>query len=281
LQLYARLAVARGKPLTGGDLCRRSSPVRANVPCYTARARDDQMRRPYLAAVIAIILLAACNYDRGSRAVTREPQGPPIAPAPAATEPAPTVESRTGPQPAASVAGSAPQVPAANAPAPGAAPTARVASSPPGQSGPGTSKAQPSKPAAGPVSAPALPAPVTAAAAATTPPASPSKAAAPQPLDLKGLELRLRDTRAIGLFTKLSLKNQVDDLLAQFKAFHQGPSGITIGQLRQKYELLLMKVVTLLQDGDAALASAVSASREAIWNVLTDPQKFAAIAYST
>jgi hypothetical protein len=131
------------------------------------------------------------------------------------------------------------------------------------------------------VSAPALPAPVTAAAAATTPSASPSKAAAPPPLDLKGLELRLRDTRAIGLFTKLSLKNQVDDLLAQFKAFHQGPSGVTLGQLRQKYELLLMKVVTLLQDGDAALASAVSASREAIWNVLTDPQKFAAIAYST
>ena len=239
------------------------------------------MRRSHLAAVIAMTLVAACTHDRGSRAVTSETQGTPGAPAAAATEPAPNVESRTGPPPAESVAGSAPQAPAANAPTPAAAPTAPVPSSPPGQSGPGTSKARSSKPAAGPVSAPALPAPVTAAAAATTPPALPSKAAAPQPLDLKGLELRLRDTRAIGLFTKLSLKNQVDDLLAQFKAFHQGPSGVTIGQLRQKYELLLMKVVTLLQDGDPALASAVSSSREAIWNVLTDPQKFAAIAYST
>ena len=239
------------------------------------------MRRPHLAAVIAIILLAACNYDRGSRAVTSEPQGTPAAAAPGATEPAPTVESRPGPLPAASVAGSAPQVPAANAPAPAAAPAAPVPSSPPGPAGPGTSKSRPSRPAAGPVNAAALPVPATAAAAAATSPAAPSKAAAPQPLDLKGLELRLRDTRAIGLFTKLSLKNQVDDLLAQFKAFHQGPSGVTIGQLRQKYELLLMKVVTLLQDGDPALASAVSSSREAIWNVLTDPQKFAAIAYST
>jgi hypothetical protein len=79
------------------------------------------------------------------------------------------------------------------------------------------------------------------------------------------------------VFTKLSLKNQVDDLLAQFKAFHQGQSRITLGELRQKYELLLMKVVSLLQDGDAALASAVLSSREAIWGVLSDPQKFAAI----
>jgi hypothetical protein len=131
------------------------------------------------------------------------------------------------------------------------------------------------------MSSPASAVPATAAAAAATPPATPSKAAAPPPLDLKGLEQRLRDTRAIGLFTKLSLKNQVDDLLARFKAFHQGQSGVTAGQLRQKYELLLMKVVSLLQDGDPALASAISASREAIWNVLPDPQKFAAIAYST
>jgi hypothetical protein len=143
------------------------------------------------------------------------------------------------------------------------------------------------------VSGAAPPLPATAAAAAATAPTTPPKAAAasapptsskpaaPPPLDLKGLEQRLRDTRAIGVFTKLSLKNQVDDLLAQFKDLHQGKSKATVAQLRQKYELLLMKVVTLLQDGDPTLASAVSSSREAIWDVLADPQKFAAIAYST
>jgi len=101
-------------------------------------------------------------------------------------------------------------------------------------------------------------------------------AAAP-PLDLNGLEQRLRDTRAIGVFTKLSLKNQVDDLLAQFKAFHQGQSQSTLGQLRQRYEVLLMKVVTLLQDGDPSLANAVLSSREAIWGVLTDPKRLSAL----
>src|SRR5262249_59215179 len=80
------------------------------------------------------------------------------------------------------------------------------------------------------------------------------------PLDLSALEQRLRDTRAIGLFTKLSLRNQVDDLLLQFRAFYQGGSGFTLGELREKYELLLMRVVSLLQDGDPALACSVLAS---------------------
>jgi hypothetical protein len=79
------------------------------------------------------------------------------------------------------------------------------------------------------------------------------------------------------VFTKLSLKNQVDGLLAQFKAFHQGQSRSTLGQLRQQYELLLMKVVSLLQDGDPALASTILASREALWGFLIDPKKFSAI----
>jgi hypothetical protein len=94
-------------------------------------------------------------------------------------------------------------------------------------------------------------------------------------LDLASLEQRLRDTRAIGVFTKLSLKNQVDDLLAQFKAYHGGQSRTTLTELRQRYELLLLKVIGLLQDGDPPLAAAISSSREAIWGLLTDPRRFA------
>jgi hypothetical protein len=91
------------------------------------------------------------------------------------------------------------------------------------------------------------------------------------------MEQRLRATRAIGVFTKLSLKNQVDDLLAQFRAFHGGKSATPLAELRRRFELLLLKVVSLLQDGDAELAAAVSSSREAIWAVLVDPVKFSQI----
>ena len=77
------------------------------------------------------------------------------------------------------------------------------------------------------------------------------------------------------MFTKLSLKNQVDDLLTQFKAFHRRDSKITLADLRQRYDLLLLKVLSVLQDGDAPLAAAISSSREAIWGILADPDKFA------
>ena len=112
------------------------------------------------------------------------------------------------------------------------------------------------------------------AAAGTAAAAAPAPAAT---LDLRLLEQRLKDTRAIGVFTKLSLKNQVDDLLAQFRAYHKGGSGKTLAQLRQSYEVLLLKVVSLLQDDDPNLAAAVGSSREAIWGVLSDPKKFASL----
>jgi hypothetical protein len=107
--------------------------------------------------------------------------------------------------------------------------------------------------------------------AAKANPASPAAAA----LDLTSLEQRLKDTRAIGVFTKLSLKNQVDDLLNQFRAFHNRKSATPLSELRQRYDLLLLKVLSLLQDGDPPLASAISSSREALWGILSDPQKFA------
>jgi hypothetical protein len=112
------------------------------------------------------------------------------------------------------------------------------------------------------------PKPPVAAAAPVQPPASPA-------LDLAGLEQRLRDTHAIGVFTKLTLRNQVNDLLEEFREFHDGKINVPLAELRQRYEQLLLKVITLLQDADGPLATAVSSSREAIWGVLVNPKTFA------
>ena len=94
---------------------------------------------------------------------------------------------------------------------------------------------------------------------------------------MKSLETRLKDTKAIGVFTKIALKNQVNDLLDQFRAYYQGRLKITLADLRRPYEMLLQKVLALLQDGDPPLAGAIVASREAIWGLLADPAKFATI----
>lgn len=123
--------------------------------------------------------------------------------------------------------------------------------------------------------------PTLPAARAAPPPKvdKPLPAAKPAepPLDLKSLEARLRDTKAVGIMTKLTLKNQVDDLLDQFREFYKGKLKTTLAELRRSYELLVMKVLALLQDGDPPLASEIATSREAIWSILADPVKFAAV----
>jgi len=125
--------------------------------------------------------------------------------------------------------------------------------------------------------APATPASSELPRAKKSPEPTPSKQAATPALDLKSLEKRLRETKAIGIFTKLSLKNQVDDLLDHCRAFHQGKGGTKLAELRQAYDLLMMKLLSLLQDSDAPLARDIVTSRETIWSLLADPAKFATL----
>ena len=114
----------------------------------------------------------------------------------------------------------------------------------------------------------------------TTPPKAPAarETVAAPPLDLAKLEKRLRDTKAIGVFTKLTLKNQVEDLLQEIKSFHEGHAEGTLAELRERYNLLMLKVLSLLQRDDPQLARDLSASREALWAILADPEKFASMA---
>jgi hypothetical protein len=107
--------------------------------------------------------------------------------------------------------------------------------------------------------------------------AEPTNSTTAAPLDLSSLETRLRETDAIGFMTKLSLRNQVDDLLSQFRGFYAGRIETTLADLRRGYDLLMLKVLSLLQDKDPALAAALSASRQAIWEILSNRAKFATI----
>lgn len=103
------------------------------------------------------------------------------------------------------------------------------------------------------------------------------KNATPPPLDMPSLEKRLRETNAIGVFTKITLKNHVDDLVNQFREYHRGQEKSKLAELRKRYDMLLLKLLSLLQDSDPPLAHTIVASREAIWSILTDPAKFATI----
>jgi len=150
----------------------------------------------------------------------------------------------------------------------------------PGTQQPAAEPAPPSKPQPQPGPAPApkpsARTPVPQAAGKVAPPVAKTPASAPT-LDLNALEEQLRATKAIGFFTKISLKNQVDDLLDRFGEYYEGKAKFTMTDLRRSYDLLMMKVLSLLQDEDQTLASAIASSRQAIWDLLADPKKFATL----
>jgi hypothetical protein len=103
----------------------------------------------------------------------------------------------------------------------------------------------------------------------------PARASEAPTIDFEALQRRLRETDAIGVFTKLSLKNQVGDFVEALRAHHEGAGDLTLDQLRQRYELLLMKILSLLREGDAELSRDISDSREALWSLLANRESFA------
>jgi len=225
--------------------------------------------------VLLLLVAASCAHS-----APRQPASQPQA----ETEPATPDLAATPVAPAMPVAPATPQPATAAAPAPSeTTPTPQAAgnASPPVARPPAATAAAPKpKAAAPPVAAPKPAATRVAAApppAAAPPVAPPPAPVAPPTLDLNALKEQLKETKAIGFFTKISLKNQVDDLMKQLREYYQGKTKLSLKQLRQSYDLLLMKVLSLLQDTDKKLASAIVSSREAIWGLLSDQKKFDAL----
>jgi hypothetical protein len=248
-----------------------------------------------VAGILMLLLAAACTGGKDARLgdkdnwplkIDQSLAGRPaqeainVAPAGAGAAPTPPVTVVTPPV--------EPALPAAAA-------TAEVFTPPPaGVAAAAPPVAPPAPPSASP--APAVPPkspPAAKAAAAVATPARAASAMVPasepphktdsnaavaknaEPaLDMAALKTRLRDTNGIGVFTKLSLKNQVDDLMKQFRTRYLGGKDASVSSLRQPYDMLVLKVLAIVQDSDPPLARAISGSREAIWGVLSDPEKF-------
>jgi hypothetical protein len=107
----------------------------------------------------------------------------------------------------------------------------------------------------------------------------PSVVASPvaaEALDFSSLVARLRKTKAINLRTKVAVKNESDDLLEQFRAYHTQDGIVTLVDLRRSYDSLFLRLHSLLEDVDPPLARDIDRSQAAIWELLADPTKFRA-----
>ena len=95
-------------------------------------------------------------------------------------------------------------------------------------------------------------------------------------LNLKSLELRLRKTDSVGLFTKLALKAEFDGLLEDFSLHHLGRSDDSIEALMARFARLMGRTLKLVRKGDPVLFRTLASSRDALRTVFSDPAKFAA-----
>ena len=137
----------------------------------------------------------------------------------------------------------------------------------------------PPEPAA-PSPEPAAPPPPQASApkprTPTPQPEAPAPEAEPEPaaISLEELGARIKATPAIGTFSKLALKNDIDDLVDDLRGYHEKRRG-DLDDLHQRYETLVLKLLALLEDDEPELALALARSRDDIWSRLVNPVEFA------
>ncbi len=86
---------------------------------------------------------------------------------------------------------------------------------------------------------------------------------------------RMKQTDAIGVISKLSLKNKVDDLLEQANKIKTAEPDTDFSQakleLRENFEGLILKTVALLNKGeDFALAEDIYLAREELWKSIME-----------
>ena len=117
--------------------------------------------------------------------------------------------------------------------------------------------------------------PATAGASESTSEQTANSPASVTAIDLTTLEDRLVETDAIGFFTKLELKSQLGALTGKFRDFHGRSDAAEPTHLREDFDLLLLKLLTLLQDDDPGLHKAVAEARPGIWRTFSDPVLFA------
>ncbi len=95
--------------------------------------------------------------------------------------------------------------------------------------------------------------------------------------DLNALVSRISQSKALGLFTKLSLKHDIDGLLENVRKYHDGSGDGSLEKLRERYDVLVHKLMILLQEKDGDLVKSIDDGRDKLWAILSDHEKFASI----
>jgi len=87
--------------------------------------------------------------------------------------------------------------------------------------------------------------------------------------DMDALIERIKDSNAIGMFTKLALRSDALDIVDLIKVYRRQANRMSLNEVRARFDGLLLKVLVLLDD-DPVLSRDISMSREGIWKSLLE-----------
>ena len=204
-----------------------------------------------IALLFAAALLSSCNYtQKASPSVpsTAVPVTPaPFSPAPPPVQTAPAPQAQPVPQTAPPVL------------APAKEPVKRVPQEAKSvEANKVQEKSEEKKPAS-------TPAPAAAPLAK-----EPIVAPASKAFDLDMLTERLKQTSAIGVFTKLAINSDATDLIDAVKKYRQlAVLQTKLAEVRSRFDGLVIKILALLED-DPQLARDIYVAREQIWSNLLE-----------
>lgn len=88
--------------------------------------------------------------------------------------------------------------------------------------------------------------------------------------DVDALSKRLKQTSAIGVLTKLAINSEATDLIDAVKKYRKlAVLEAKLGEIRSRFDGLMMKILALLED-DPSLARDIHVAREQIWSSLLE-----------
>jgi hypothetical protein len=94
---------------------------------------------------------------------------------------------------------------------------------------------------------------------------------------LEEMYRKINQSKTIGVFTKLSIKNNATRLNKSFEAHHKGKRPPNIKELRERYDLMVQEMMVLVQNKDPELAREIYKTRLLLWSYLSDPEKYKSI----
>ncbi|MDH3692248.1 MAG: hypothetical protein OEU36_22670 [Gammaproteobacteria bacterium] len=89
-------------------------------------------------------------------------------------------------------------------------------------------------------------------------------------LNIDQLIERIKQTKAIGFLTKLALKGDVEQIIRQVTEYSGQRADQELLQVRQQFEGLVLKAITLLGEKDPGLAQDIYKARHFVWQSMLE-----------